>query len=163
MVTVHVLAPDEWERLRAARLAALSDAPERFSESVAEASARDESSWRSTLERSRWVTAQDEAEIVGIASVWSADPDDEVDAWIGGWWTAPAWRGRGVARALLGGIDTVFRDAGWRRQGLGVWCENAQGRAVFARLGFVETGGEQMSQRFPGRCYVLMERTLPPG
>lgn len=70
---------------------------------------------------------------------------------------APAWRKRGVGRALIQGAEEEARRAGAKRLTLRVRKNLPGNRAYFARFGFVVTGEGQDAGRPP---YDAMERAL---
>ena len=61
----------------------------------------------------------------------------------------PTWRGRGVADALLAGIEAHARELGCCRITLEVRDDNPRARALYARSGFV-----------PAQCNLFMEKPL---
>jgi GNAT superfamily N-acetyltransferase len=71
--------------------------------------------------------------------------------------TLPAWRRRGVARALLIAAATEARNAGCTCLTLRVRINLPENRAFFERGGFVVTGQGQDPGRSP---YYAMERRL---
>lgn len=48
----------------------------------------------------------------------------------------PAWRGRGVARALFAGVEAIARDRGACKVTLEVLSGNAPARALYASMGY---------------------------
>jgi predicted N-acetyltransferase YhbS len=71
--------------------------------------------------------------------------------------TAPAWRRRGVAAALLSACEAEARRIGARRLTLRVRLTLPENRAYFERAGFSVTGRGQDPGRTP---YLTMERRL---
>jgi predicted N-acetyltransferase YhbS len=55
---------------------------------------------------------------------------------------APAWRGRGIARALVGAAEAAARKAKLRRMHLSTRIPLLDNRRLFAACGFVETTRE---------------------
>ena len=76
---------------------------------------------------------------------------------------APAWRGRGIARALVAATEAAARRAGLLRVHLGTRLVLAGNRRLFASCGFVEVA----QHAHPGYAMptsVEMEKRLePPG
>lgn len=54
-------------------------------------------------------------------------------------WTAPSARGRGVARRMLGELERLAREAGYRKIVLDTNRALAEAQALYRRQGFVET------------------------
>jgi len=71
---------------------------------------------------SLWFFVRAGDEVVGAAR---NDPKRSGGGWVGSLGVRPAWRGRGVARALLLHSFRTFHARGERRVGLGVDAENA--------------------------------------
>ena len=70
MVIVRPVAVEQWATMRAVRLAALTESPERFASTTAAEELLDEAEWRRRTERS--AMAWDGAEPVGIVAwVWT--------------------------------------------------------------------------------------------
>lgn len=73
---------------------------------------------------SLWFLVEDGSEVVGVIR---NDPKRSGGGWVGALGVRPAWRGRGVARALLLHTFRLFHGRGERRVGLGVDSENVTG------------------------------------
>jgi mycothiol synthase len=73
---------------------------------------------------SLWFLVRVDGEIVAATR---NDPERSGGGWIGALGVLPAWRGRGLARALLLHSFREFHRRGLRRVGLGVDSENATG------------------------------------
>lgn len=127
-----------------------------------ESSIREESDYRRffdepDLDTSLWQVAWDGDEVAG--SVLSFIYPDEnralgIDAgWLQHVSTRRAWRGRGVASALITRSLAVLRDRGMAVARLGVDGENPTGAlGVYERLGFVEL-----------RMWIAQRKPFPPG
>ena len=134
---VHRLAGDEWVTLRAARLAALADAPEAFRTTLAEATAFDETTWRAQLDAQAWFVAE-AARVVGIAAGGPHRGGDPQVRVLRAMWVAPPERGQGTAAALVDAVCRWARGDGATR--LTCWALEAvpRARAFYRRYGFVE-------------------------
>jgi mycothiol synthase len=75
-------------------------------------------------EPSLWFLVRDGDEVVGAAR---NDPKRSGGGWVGALGVRPAWRGRGVAHALLMHTFRMFHARGERRVGLGVDAANPTG------------------------------------
>lgn len=159
---VQRLSAEQWELLRSARLSALAESPDSFGGDLAEEAGWPEARWRELLVSDEWGVLTESNTVVGLANVRPALDADDADCWIRSWWIAPERRGAGLSAELLAWVDDRCREHEWARQGLGVWCDNRRARALFARLGFVEVGGEQRSRAWGDRCYVRMIRVIGP-
>lgn len=95
--------------------------------------------------RALFVAEADDGRLVGEIGL-SLAPYGVADL---GMAVADGWRGRGVGRALLdAGVDWA-RAAGAHKVALQVWPHNAAGRALYARVGFVEEG--RLRRHYPRR------------
>ena len=56
----------------------------------------------------------------------------------------PSAQGRGIGSAAIASLAKVARELGAGRLTLTVQCSNDRARRLYARLGFVETGGEAL-------------------
>jgi mycothiol synthase len=73
-----------------------------------------------------------------VAAATRNDPERSGGGWIGALGVRPAWRGRGLAKALLLHSFCEFHRRGQRRVGLGVDSENATGAThLYERVGMV--------------------------
>lgn len=72
--------------------------------------------------------------------------------------------GRGIAGALIAGLEDFARDAGILRIELSVMAHNARARALYRRLGYVEEGVLRWAARIDGTLIdeVAMAKLLAP-
>ncbi len=68
------------------------------------------------------------------------DRDQAEAGRVGGMWVEPAWRRRGVGRALLQAVFGWARQRGLRRLGLWAPAHNPAALALYRQAGFRETG-----------------------
>ena len=78
------------------------------------------------------------ADVVGFV-MWAVDPEDG-SHWIGGLVIDAARQGEGHGRAAMAALLQRFRDAGAAEAALSYEPENERARALYASLGFRETG-----------------------
>jgi GNAT superfamily N-acetyltransferase len=165
-VSLRRLAPSEVALHRELRLRALQDSPDSFAETFAEAFARPPEYWEALT---RSVTAPDPqvmllaghgADVVGSA-YGLLDRAQAGAGRVGGMWVAPAWRRRGVGRALLAGVIDWARECGLGRLGLWAPAHSPAAIALYAGAGFRETGERRSIPTNPSRWIVAMERQLP--
>jgi ribosomal protein S18 acetylase RimI-like enzyme len=84
---------------------------------------------------SLWFLARTDGDVVAAAR---NDPERSGGGWIGAIGVCPAWRGRGLAKALLLHSFREFHRRGERRVGLGVDSENATGATkLYESVGMV--------------------------
>jgi ribosomal protein S18 acetylase RimI-like enzyme len=137
---VRRLAPADWAALRAARLAALADAPYAFASTMAREQPLTEQDWRDRAGRGRTFGAWDGDSIVGLAT----GIDREGDWHLVGMWVAPKVRGTGVADRLVAAVCDVAKQSGATSVTLWVTEVNGRARAFYRRLGFAPTGERQV-------------------
>jgi len=136
---------DEWERVRALRLAALRDAPDAFGSTFEREAEETEERWRG------WVTGWDGAERqalfvaedgdawrgLALGVRWRERPDA---AHLYAMWVAPDARRTGVGRALVEAVCAWAAEEGASTVHLCVTDSNEGAAAMYERCGFVPTG-----------------------
>ncbi len=160
MINVLTMTPEDWERVRVLRLAALADSPDVFSSTLAREEAFDEEAWRARLAgptsfvaeaglQNIWLDmpapnqavtfiAESAGEDVGMATILVVDEPDT--ALVVGVWVSPSARGQGVAHQLFGEMIARARDQGLARVTLDVGDANTSAQRLYADLGFRPTG-----------------------
>jgi len=155
-VIVELITANEWQRLRSIRLRALTDSGHAFGGTYEAESAEDESTWRAKFEKNDFLIASVDREDGAMLYIEVLKGDFGATCWIGGCWSDPKFRGKGLMRALFTYIDRQDKD--WKIQGLGVWTDNLSAIAVYEKLGFVKMGEDTASTRQPGKFYQRMIR-----
>ncbi|ABD10050.1 acetyltransferase [Frankia casuarinae] len=140
------IGPDEGMLLRRLRLAALTDAPSAFWQTLAEASALPAEEWDA---RAR-AGAYSSADLVAIVAV-AGEAAGMVQGFtpvgrpwlreLGAMWVAPEARGTGAADTLLATAIDWARQAGAEAVKLWVVPGNRPARRLYARHGFLVLGG----------------------
>ncbi|MFD6162835.1 GNAT family N-acetyltransferase [Nocardia sp. NPDC060256] len=157
-IDIRLLTADEWDVFRRIRLRTLTDSPQFFGSTLAEAQARTEADWRAALaNRAQFIASAEGAELGTVAGM----PDPERGGvHLISMWVAPEARGTGVADLL---VRTVLD---WAVAGghTAVWLEFAEGNAVAERLylrnGFVRTGVSGLVRPDEPRVEFEMVRKL---
>jgi len=155
-VVVELLEANEWRRLRSIRLEALTESEHAFGGTLEAESVEDENSWRNKFEKLDFLIASVDGVDAALLSVEVLDGDFGTTCWIGGCWSDPRFRGKGLMRAMFNFIDQQDKD--WKIQGLGVWTDNYNAIAAYEKLGFVKMGEDTESTRKPGLYYQRMIR-----
>ena len=155
-VVVELITPNEWLRLRSIRLQALSDSEHAFGGTFEAESAEDENTWRKKFEKLDFLIASVDGVDAAMLSVEVLNGDFGATCWIGGCWSNPEFRGKGLMRAMFIFIDENEKD--WKIQGLGVWTDNYSAIAAYEKLGFIKMGEDTESTRKPGKFYQRMIR-----
>jgi ribosomal protein S18 acetylase RimI-like enzyme len=141
-VAVRRLTEADWRQLRAARLAALAEAPYAFASTLARERQFTEETWRERARSAMTVAAFEGTDIVGLATGF---PEQTGTGWhLVGMWVAPEIRGQGIAGRLVGAVCAMARQAGAPSVTLWVTDANDRARAFYRRLGFEATGGRQL-------------------
>ena len=153
---VELLTPDQWERVRAIRLRALGDSGHAFGGTLEAESVEDENSWRNKFERLDFLIASVDGVDAAMLYIEVLKGDFGATCWIGGCWSDPQFRGKGLMRAMFTYIDEQEKD--WKIQGLGVFADNYNAIAAYEKLGFVKMGEDTESTRKPGLFYQRMIR-----
>lgn len=155
-VVVQEITANEWQRLRSIRLQALSDSEHAFGGTFEAESAEDENTWRKKFEKLDFLIASVDGVDAAMLSVEVLNGDFGATCWIGGCWSNPEFRGKGLMRAMFIFIDENEKD--WKIQGLGVWTDNYSAIAAYEKLGFIKMGEDTESTRKPGKFYQRMIR-----
>ena len=155
-LVVELIAPNEWQRLRSIRLQALADSEHAFGGTLEAESAEDETAWRAKFEKNDFLIASVDGVDGAMMYVETLNGDFGATCWVGGCWSDPQFRGKGLMRALFSFIDQQDKD--WKIQGLGVWTDNYNAIAAYEKLGFVKMGEDTESTRKPGLFYQRMIR-----
>ena len=153
---VELLTPDQWERVRAIRLRALEDSGHAFGGTFEAESAEDEATWRLKFDKNDFLIASVDGVDAAMLYIEVLQGDFGATCWIGGCWSDPEYRGKGLMRAMFTYIDEQDKD--WKVQGLGVWTDNFSAIATYENLGFVKMGEDTASTRQPGKFYQRMIR-----
>ena len=156
LVQVEIIEPDQWMRVRVIRLRSLQANPEAFGGTFEKESVEDELTWREKFIKNDFLIASVEGQDVAIMYIEVLDGDFGATCWIGGCWSEPGYRSKGLFSAMMKFVDS--QDRGWEVQGLGVWTDNYSAIAAYEKLGFVKMGEDTPSSRQPGKFYQRMIR-----
>lgn len=155
-VLVEIVGPNDWSRVREIHLKSLIESPHAFGADYATASEVTENEWRERFAKLDYVIASINGADIAIMSIEELDGDFGATCWIGGCWSDPSYRGKGIFRTMFEFIDLQNRD--WKIQGLGVWIDNYSAIAAYEKLGFVRMGEDTPSTRQPGKFHQRMIR-----
>jgi RimJ/RimL family protein N-acetyltransferase len=155
-VKVELIAPNEWQRLRTIRLQALTESGHAFGGTFEVESTEDEAAWRNKFVKNDFLIASVNGVDAAVMYIEVLDGDFGATCWIGGCWSDPRFRGKGLMRAMFTFIDQQNKE--WKIQGLGVWTDNHSAIAAYEKLGFVKMGEDTESTRKPGMFYQRMIR-----
>ena len=141
MVTVRQVQPGDWKALRSLRLAALREAPQAFSGTLADAESESDASWHVRAQQG----AEGELSYCAIA-LWDEEPigmavglPDERNAalaYLAGMWVAPGRRRTGVGAALVDAVAAWAGAHGRTTLYAGVLAGNAGASSFYRRIGF---------------------------
>ena len=89
------------------------------------------------------MVAEEDGAVVGFICVWARVPPDDpsevrFSAHVSDLVVLPAWRGRGIGRALLARGEAYARSRGAERLRIGVLAKNEDARRLYAASGFRE-------------------------
>lgn len=135
---IRLLLPDDWAVFRRVRLAALTDAPQFFGSTLAEAQARTESDWRHLLsDRAQFLAEWHGTEVGTVAGM--LDPE-RGGVHLISMWVAPRARGTGVSDRLVRAVLDWAVAGGHQVVRLEFAEHNSFAERLYLRHGFVRTG-----------------------
>lgn len=159
---VAVLTDDDWKLLQDVRLLALDESPAAFLSTYEAEASLDEAGWRSRCRSDVWIVARSGGQVVGVVcSVRAPDrPADERH--LESVWVDPAYRRRGVLRAILRHLAIVEPEV--RTWLVWVLSGNDEARSAYERLGFAATGERQPLTGTSGRTEerLALDRKAAP-
>lgn len=136
---IRLLVPGDWALFRSVRIAALTDAPQFFGTTLAEAQARTESDWRRALSDRAQFVAESGGDAVGTVA---GMPDAERGGvHLISMWVAPRARGTGVSDRLVRAVLDWAVAGGHDVVRLEFAEHNSFAERLYLRHGFVRTGG----------------------
>src|SRR5262249_41493371 len=152
------LEPHEVSLHREFRLRALQEAPDSFGETFADAAARPSSYWEPYAAPGRQVMflACEGKDVLGSTYGLRERDQSEVGG-VGGIWIDPAWRRRGVGRALLQQVFDWAREHGLSRLRLWAPAHSLAALSLYRQAGFRETGKRRPLPTNPALQIVEME------
>jgi len=166
---IHLIQPEDADRVRSMRLAMIQDTPMAYLETYEQALGRTPEEWvlragRGTRPGSTSYAAVEQATGDWVGGMNAYVPEDTPDiAWLVGVWVHPDHRGGklGVTDALLDTVIAWARDtARVPRLLLEVHEANARAIAYYERRGFVRTGGTVPYPLDPSARELEMELVL---
>ncbi|MGH1344396.1 MAG: GNAT family N-acetyltransferase [Nannocystales bacterium] len=150
---IEVLEEDQWQRLRAVRLASLLDAPQAFGSKHEEVVRWVEPMWREQLRRIRtFVAVQGEQDVGVVRGIEHADFADA--AYLVSMWVHPAARRQGVGAALIGRVVEWTAGSGRTRLFLDVRTDNTAAERLYRAQGFTPTGERAQVEEFTELQFV---------
>ncbi|WBU52311.1 GNAT family N-acetyltransferase [Paracoccus sp. SCSIO 75233] len=155
------LTPDRAEEWRDIRLEALRTAPEAFGSSFDEWEDRPLEDFAARLAGCEmWAAGPAPGTPRAVAS-WERDisPAEPDLGWVMSVYVAPDARGQGLGDAIFARLARNAANAGMSRLGLHVARDNLRAQALYARAGFIATGGPPMLNH-RGTWEIEMRRML---
>jgi GNAT superfamily N-acetyltransferase len=162
VLDVERLDTASWARLSRLRLRALDDTPEAFGSSADAERHHGERAWRRLAGLGPWWLAVGDGLDVGLVAGGHRD-GHAASRWVYSMWVDPAWRGRGVAAALLDAVVGWAVDEGAARLGLDVTDRVPRARRFYERHGFKATGVVEPLPRDPSilLAEMVLDLTAP--
>lgn len=138
-ITVRAATRADAAGLRAIRLEALTDEPDAYGSTFEEMRDLPLAHWEDQAVNRPIFLAFGGGRVIGMAS---GGPNDEFPdtLFLYGMFVTPAWRGSGVAAALVRRVASWARDQGARRLGLHVTTSLPRPVAFYTKMGFVPVG-----------------------
>jgi ribosomal protein S18 acetylase RimI-like enzyme len=152
----------DWETLRQLRLRALADAPDAFASTLEKEAAFPDEVWRQRAKggpASANFIARESGVDVGLAAMFT-EPDAPRRMHLVSMWVDPAYRRRGMARALIGQAVRWATEHQADEVILWVADHNVAARRLYEQLGFRPTGERQPLPSNPARTESLLRLPL---
>lgn len=180
---ISLLRYSEWEVLRAVRLRALERSPTCFPDVLEAELKLTSQDWEKRLTDSIWVVARQTpsgsalgvARLKGIPTSTHGPERPSTVRHIESVWVDPAWRTRGIARAMLEMLEreAIRQNEQSAQEGhdriekllLWVLAGNTRAHEVYLRTGFSDTGWKKTLVMPDGRAFeeIRMEKPLGSG
>ncbi|HOO77525.1 MAG TPA: GNAT family N-acetyltransferase [bacterium] len=167
MIDVRGIRLEDWELVKAVRLAALRDSPEAFAETYAESLARPDGFWRDRAQRS----ARGESAITFLAfagdepagmAVGLADETGLSAAYLAAVWVAPPFRGTGPAASLVAAVAGWAQSRGAAVLFAGVRRRYSRAEGFYRKIGFDEPVGPVPDHPATRGCGIVLIKKLEP-
>ncbi|MEX2274718.1 MAG: GNAT family N-acetyltransferase [Actinomycetota bacterium] len=162
-IDIRSVRPDEWRRLRDVRLRSLADTPDAFGETLAQAHARPDTSWRRWIHHG-WgrgpqltlVADDGSSALRGIVVGVQEDEAPQV-AYVYAMWVDPSVRRTGVGTRLIDGVASWARARGASCLRLGVATDNQTAIAMYRRRGLrpAPSGGYTLHEGSRVACMTM--------
>ena len=151
---------NDFDRLRALRLAALKDTPDAFGAKYEDEAEKPILDWQNRLKNTNWCFVVADGVDVGLLAVDRAEKDRNSDCWLSSWWIWDEFRGSGIPKLMLNWLEQLCIEKKWEKIGLGVWPDNLRAISAYKKLGFTEAEKLLPSRSIPGLMYLAMYRNV---
>jgi len=151
---------NDFDRLRALRLAALKDTPDAFGAKYEDEAEKPILDWQNRLKNTNWCFVVADGVDVGLLAVDRAEKDRNSDCWLSSWWIHQDHRGSGIPKLMLNWLEQLCIEKNWEKIGLGVWPDNLRAISAYKKLGFTEAEKLLPSRSIPGLMYLAMYRNV---
>jgi ribosomal protein S18 acetylase RimI-like enzyme len=151
---------NDFDRLRALRLAALKDTPDSFGAKYEDEAEKPISDWQNRLKNTNWCFVVADGVDIGLLAVDRAEKDRNSDCWLSSWWIRDEFRGSGIPKLMLNWLEQLCIEKKWEKIGLGVWPDNLRAISAYKKLGFTEAEKLLPSRSIPGLMYLAMYRNV---
>ena len=151
---------NDFDRLRALRLAALKDTPDAFGAKYEDEVEKPILEWQDRLKNTHWCFVVADGVDVGLLAVDRAEKDRNSDCWLSSWWIHQDHRGSGIPKLMLNWLEQLCIEKKWEKIGLGVWPDNLRAISAYKKLGFTEAEKLLPSRSIPGLMYLAMYRNV---
>ena len=151
---------NDFDRLRALRLAALKDTPDAFGAKYEDEAEKPILDWQNRLKNTHWCFVVADGVDVGLLAVDRAEKDRNSDCWLSSWWIHQDHRGSGIPKLMLNWLEQLCIEKKWEKIGLGVWPDNLRAISAYKKLGFTEAEKLLPSRSIPGLMYLAMYRNV---
>lgn len=167
MITIRQCRPDDWERVKLLRLAALADAPYAFPETLEEAKQMPDSGWQTIAirnsrgEESIHALAFNDEEPIGMAGGFISQTDRN-RAHVAALWIDPRFRGAGIGKGLVRFIVNWASNLGAKVLTATVTLDNLKAQALYKKSGFEFCEAPWSGKPAPENPEIPMKKPIQP-
>ena len=165
MNDIRQIGPGDWATFRDVRLTALTDSPDAFAVTAADAASRSDADWEQMVRErcesgvsATWLAGDANGHTVGMVAAFDDPATTELE--LVSMWVAPAARGAGLAQRL---VDAVIAWADARQAptvALWVMRGNEPAIQLYETVGFVVNVEYQAPPSEPCKDEIRMTRAL---
>lgn len=152
---------DDWSLVREIRLRSLSTDPAAFGQSWETESTYEDAVWQQRVRDAAWFLAVEDSQPVAVVAARHEEDAPANERELQAMWVSPGSRHAGLAQALAEAVFEWAAEDGADTVTLYVGPDNAGAKALYASLGFQDTGERwEVVEDDPDGAWLKMSRRL---